>query len=124
MLSTMNKLEFGFWVKQEREKKNWSQADLARESGLYRSIINNIENGVSNSSPTTLKALARAFNYPPDLLFEFVNLLPAKPEPSPIKRALLHISEGLPNSDIQLAITLLEQRQEYYKKNPSAKPAK
>lgn len=124
MFPTMNKVEFGIFIRQEREKKNWSQADLARESGLYRSLINNIENGVSNPSPATLRSLANALNYPARLFFEFMNLLPVESELSPIKRALLHAADGLPESDVKLALSLLEQRQEYYKKNPGAKPAK
>jgi len=124
MFFTMNKIEFGIWVRQEREKKNWSQADLARESGLYRSLINNIENGVSESSPKTLKALAHAFDYPLDLLYEFVNLLPKKKELSAIKRKLAQVAEDVPDSDVEIAIALLEQRKEFYKKHPSIKPAK
>lgn len=124
MFTTMNKIEFGTWVRQEREKKNWSQSDLARESGLYRSIINNIETGKSNSAPATLTALANAFGYPPKFLFELVDLLPVEAELSPLKQKLLKISESLPDSDIELALSLLEQRQAFYKKNPNAKPIK
>lgn len=119
----MNKIEFGQWVKKERETRNWSQSDLARESGLYRSVINNIENGVSESTPKTLTALAKGFGYPVEYVFEVFGLLPPKPELSPVKRALLHVAEGLPDSDVKLALSLLEQREEYYKKNPGAKPA-
>lgn len=61
---------------------------------------------------------------PPDLLFEFVNILPAKSELSIIKRKLAHLAQDLPDTDIEMAIALLEQRTEYYKKHPSAKPAK
>lgn len=124
MFITMNKIEFGEWVRQQRTQHQWTQADLARESGLYRSLINNIENGVSESAPKTLSALARAFGFDAQYLFELVELLPPKTELSPIKRALLHVSEGLPDSDLQLALSLLEQRQDYYKKNPGVKPAK
>lgn len=124
MFATMNKVEFGIWVRQEREKRDWSQADLARESGLYRSIINNIENGVSQPKPETLSSLATALNYPPELLFEFMNILPVRSELSAIKRKLAHLAQDLPDSDIEMAIALLEQRTEYYKKHPAAKPAK
>ena len=121
----MNKVEFGIWIRSKREDKGWSQADLARESGLYRSIINNIENGVSNSSPATLNALAKALGQPPEMLFEMLNLLPAKNNLSEIKRRLIHVaeSEELLDSDIELVITLLEQRIDLYKKHPKAKPA-
>lgn len=124
MFSTMNKIEFGQWVREERNKHEWSQADLARESGLYRSLINNIENGVSESAPKTLTALGHAFGYSVEYMFEMVGLLPPKPELSPIKRKLSHLAEGLPDSDVEIAIALLEQRSEYYKKHPNIKPAK
>ena len=120
----MNKIEFGQWVRSEREKRKWSQADLARESGLYRSLINNIEGGVSESAPKTLKALGNAFNYDADYMFELVGLLPSKTELSPIKRMLLKLAKELPDSDIEMVISLLEQRTAYYKKNPRAKPSK
>ena len=124
MFSTMNKVEFGEWVRQQRSHRKWTQADLARESGLYRSLINNIENGVSESAPKTLSALAKAFGYEAQYLFELTEILPAKTKLSPARQKLLNMSNDLPESDIELATSLLEQRQEYYKKNPGAKPAK
>lgn len=124
MSNTMNKVEFGIWVRQEREKLGWSQADLAKASGLYRSLINNIESGKSRSTPETLTALANALNYPPSLLFELADYLPRQLDLSIIKRKLVHLAEELPDSDIESVIALLEQRQEYYKKNPQAKPSK
>lgn len=119
----MNKVEFGEWIRQQRSDRGWSQADLARESGLYRSLINNIENGVSEPAPKTLTALAKALNYEAQYLFELLGLLPQKAELSPIKRKLAHLAEDLPDSDVEIAITLLEQRQEYYRRNPKARPA-
>lgn len=92
----------------------------------------NIDSGVvtrllkaeREAKPDTLSAIAHALQLPVDLVFEKAGVLPPKPELSPIKRALLHAAEGLPESDVKLALSLLEQRQEFYKKNPNAKPAK
>ena len=126
MSFAMNKVEFGEWVRQQRTARNWSQAELARESGLYRSLINNIENGVSEPAPKTLTALAKAFKYEAQYLFELIELLPQKSKLSPTKRKLLHVAEAeeLVDRDIELAIALLEQRIEQYKKKPQARPAK
>lgn len=123
MFITMNKVEFGEWVRKERNNRDWSQADLARASGLYRSLINNIENGVSESAPKTLSALARAFGYEPQYLFELADLLPPKTELSPIKQKILKLTEDLPESDVEFILTLLEQRRDFYKKRPKARPA-
>ncbi len=43
MLLSMDKINFGEWLKLEREKREWSQSDLARFSGLHRQIINKKE---------------------------------------------------------------------------------
>lgn len=73
---------------------------------------------------TALRKIAKALNLPADFVFEKAGVLPPKPELSPIKRALIHLAEGMPDSDIEVAIAVLEQREEYYRKNPSARPVK
>ena len=73
---------------------------------------------------TALRKIAKALNLPADLVFEKAGVLPPKPELSPIKRALIHLAESMPDSDIEVALAVLERREEYYKKNPSARPAK
>lgn len=115
---------FGDWLLERLKEKNMSQSELARIAGLSKGTISNLINGTKGAGQDSLRAIAIALKLPPDLVFEKAGVLPIKPELSPIKRALLHAAEGLPESDLQLALSLLEQRQEYYKKNPQAKPAK
>lgn len=113
---------FGDWLLEQLKKKNISQSELARIAGLSKGTISNLINGTKGSGEESLIAVAQALNLPHDLVFEKAGKFPPKPELSPIKRALLHVAEGLPDSDVELAISILEQRAEYYKKNPSAKP--
>lgn len=115
---------FSKWLDGQLKERNWKPADLSRESGLASAVISNLLNGHRNLGEKTGKAIARALKLPVDLVFEKAGILPPKTELSPIKRALLHASEGLPDSDVQIALSILEQRQEYYKKNPGAKPVK
>jgi transcriptional regulator with XRE-family HTH domain len=112
------------WLKDELAKRKWKQADLVRESNLDSAVISNIINQKRNAGETTARAIAKALNLPVDFVFEKLGILPPKADLSPARRALLHASEGLPDSDIELAITLLEQRNDFYKKNPSTKPVK
>lgn len=119
----MTKLDFADWLRAELEKRDWSQAELARQSNISPAQITRLLNGERGIGENGIIAIARALKLPVDLVFEKAGLLPPKPELSPIKRKLAHIAEDLPDSDVELAITLLEQRQEYYKKNPKAKPA-
>lgn len=115
---------FGQWLTEELEKRDMNQSDLARASNITTAQISRIISGRRGVGEQALTAIAHALRLPPDLVFEKAGVLPPKTELSPIKRALLHAAEGLPESDLQLALSLLEQRQEFYKKNPNAKPAK
>jgi transcriptional regulator with XRE-family HTH domain len=52
-------------VKQLREARGWTQAELARRLGLDQSQVNRLESGKSrNPTQKTLEALARAFELP------------------------------------------------------------
>lgn len=116
--------KFSKWLSEQMNKADMSQADLARASGLTRSTISYWLSPKSKSpDEAALRKIATAFKLPPELVFEKAGLLPPKPELSPIKRKLIHVAGDLPDSDVELAIGLLEQRQEYYKKNPKARPA-
>jgi len=115
---------FGMWLLKELEERNMSQSDLARACSITTAQISRIISGTRSAGKDSLTAIAHALRLPPDLVFEKAGVLPPKLELSPIKRALLHAAEGLPDSDLQLALSLLEQRQQYYKKNPQSKPVK
>lgn len=115
---------FAKWLDQELKNRDWKPADLSRASGLRSAVISNLLNGHRNVGEKTGNAIARALKVPVDLVFEKAGMIPPKPDLSPIKRKLAHVAEDLPDSDVELAITLLEQRQEYYKRNPQARPTK
>jgi len=48
-------------VRREREARNWTQKELAREAGLSRSAVQKIETGERKPNLATAKKLARAF---------------------------------------------------------------
>jgi transcriptional regulator with XRE-family HTH domain len=118
--------KFSDWLLKQMEEKDWSQADLARAADLTRSTISYYLSPKSKSpDEAALRKLAHAFKLPPEFVFEKAGLLPPKPELSVAKQRLLHVaeSEELLDSDIDLVVTLLEQRIELYRKNPKARPA-
>ncbi|MFT8610543.1 MAG: helix-turn-helix transcriptional regulator [Liquorilactobacillus nagelii] len=51
-----------------REKKNWTQADLAKHIGLENSAISKIESGVRKVSSTELQNFASVFGVSTDYL--------------------------------------------------------
>lgn len=118
----MNK--FGEWLIEELKKRNMNQSDLARASNITTAQISRIISGSRGVGEQALTAISHALKLPADMVFEKAGILPPKIEQSPIKRKLAHLAESLPDSDVEMVIALLEQRSEYYKKNPNAKPVK
>jgi transcriptional regulator with XRE-family HTH domain len=55
-------IALGRRVKKLREKKGWTQADLAAASGLERSHISEIENGHILPNIVTLQTLAKSLH--------------------------------------------------------------
>lgn len=107
MFLAMNIIDFTHWIQSEREKRGWSQSDLARFSGLNRAVINKIETG-TEPLPKTLTAIARAFHLPISLVFEKAGLLPPSSDLSPKKRELLARLETADEATVQTVIELLE----------------
>ena len=67
---------FSEWMQNERQERDWSQADLARYAGISRAIVNKIENGANTPSPETITSIARALGVPLTLAFRKAGLLP------------------------------------------------
>jgi len=76
----MDKINFGEWLRIEREKRDWSQSDLARFSGLHRQIINKTESGVSEPALKTYIALAAAFNISLITVLRAADEIPSTPD--------------------------------------------
>jgi len=56
-------------VREEREKRGWTQAELAARSGFSRKTINTIENRVFSPSALVALRLAEALEVPFETLF-------------------------------------------------------
>ena len=115
---------FGDWLLKQLREKQISQSELARLAGVSKGTISNLINGTKGAGQDSLSAIARALHLPAELVFEKAGVLPPKQELSPIKRAVLYLAQDLPDSDLQMVLALLEQRTDYYKQHPEAKPAK
>ncbi|HWH60449.1 MAG TPA: helix-turn-helix transcriptional regulator [Terriglobales bacterium] len=61
--------ELGARVRALRQKKGWSQEDLAHESGLARSFTGAIERGEKDVRLSTLAKLANTLRIPISQLF-------------------------------------------------------
>ena len=56
-------------IREEREARGWTQADLAAKIGVSRKTVNTVENGVFVPSTVIALNLAAALNVPVETLF-------------------------------------------------------
>jgi transcriptional regulator with XRE-family HTH domain len=66
---------FNTWLLEKLKEKDWSQADLARRSGLTRGAVSNYVNG-RTPDEQSLRKIAKAFSVPPENVFRAAGLLP------------------------------------------------
>jgi transcriptional regulator with XRE-family HTH domain len=121
----MTKEEFITWLKKEILMRGWSPAEFSRQSKISPAQVTRLLNGERWIGEKGLSSIAKALNYPADLVFEKAGFLPPNPELSPVKRKLAHLAKDLPDSEVEIAISLLEHlNREYRKTHPQTKPAK
>jgi transcriptional regulator with XRE-family HTH domain len=70
---------FNDWILSQLQEHDWSQADLARASGLTTGAISNYING-RTPDKTALRKLAKAFKLPPETVFRAAGILPPEPD--------------------------------------------
>ena len=56
-------------LKEERQRRQLTQQELAKISGVDRSTITRLERGATRASPVTMSKLARALKVKPSALF-------------------------------------------------------
>ncbi len=79
------------WLLNEMDKRGMSQADLARASGLSKTAISKIISESRAPGHEASSAIAKAFNFPPEIVFRKAGLLPEKGEEPPELKELTHL---------------------------------
>jgi transcriptional regulator with XRE-family HTH domain len=79
MAPISSQLAFSKWLQAELDKRQWSQAELARASGLSRAVINKLLNAKTFPAPVTLEGLARALKIPVETAYRAAGILPEIP---------------------------------------------
>lgn len=72
----MEKQAFAEWLRYELEKRDWSQSDLSRISGISPTQIGRIFSGERNLGLDSLVALAKALTVSPMVIIRKIGLLP------------------------------------------------
>lgn len=71
------------WLNSELDQRGWSRAVLAKKSGVSQSTLSLIYSEQRDPGTETCRAIAGAFNYPPDFVFRKAGLLPELEDPQP-----------------------------------------
>jgi len=98
MFPTVN-TEFNGWLLKELEKRDWTQSDLARASGLSRGFISNLLNDMRQPGADACVAIAAALKIPPEVVLRKAGILPEKSENSPRADEALHLFNQLNEND-------------------------
>jgi len=94
MLSMDN---FGEWLLDVLKKKELSQSDLSRLSGLSRGTISNIVSGTRGRGPESVAAIARALKIPEDDVFRAAGLLNTKSNEDPWVKEMAYKLNMIPS---------------------------
>jgi len=96
---------FATWLANELEKRDMSQSDLARASGVTRAMVSKTINGKSGVSAKSFANISRALNLPLEFVFEKAGLLPPSGL-SEAQRELIELVREMPDEDVDALIEL------------------
>jgi transcriptional regulator with XRE-family HTH domain len=99
--------KFAEWLMQRLDEKGWSQSDLARRANIARGTISNILNGTRAVGPDTCLSIAKALNYPPEVVFRKAGILPPQDNQDETTQQAVHIFTQLSPHYQDIALDLL-----------------
>lgn len=106
---------FSDWLLEEMNKRGWSQAELARASGLNRqSVSDYVNRRRTNPEPEALVALAQAFKISPVTIFRKAGLLPEGGEQASFEDWQHLLNQLMPDEQEemrQIIVMKIERRQ-------------
>ena len=98
---------FGKWLLAELEKREWSQADLARAAKVSRSSISEIVSGQRQIGKRTATAIATALKLPPEQVFRAAGILPPVQNADEDIEEIIHLAKPLSKEDKQAVIDFI-----------------
>ena len=94
----MNKT-FPHWILEQMESREWSQAELARRSGLSRTAISDVISGKTGPGYHLCVSIGTALELPPENIMRVAGLLPPYPDIDEDIKQILDSVAKLPKSD-------------------------
>lgn len=96
------------YLESNLRQRGWTQADLARKSGLDSSLVSNFFAGRRNVGAASAVSIARAFNVAPEIVFRKAGLLPNVPESTAEEEQLLYLFRQLSDYDREAVLNFVE----------------
>ena len=99
------------WIIDEREKREWSQADLARKVGVTRQTINDYESRRrANPDERILVKISTVFGYPPEYLSRLAGQLPPALEIDEDMEQIMRELEKLTKTEQQEVLAFIRMK--------------
>lgn len=100
-------VEFKEWLAWELDERDWSYSELARRAGVSAQQVSFVMNDRRNPGPEFALGIARAFNIPPEFVFERAGLLPTSSVNSPNLKEATHLFLQLSNRQQQDILVMM-----------------
>jgi transcriptional regulator with XRE-family HTH domain len=102
---------FGDWLTKKMEEREWSQADLARASGLTRQAIGYYL-GPKSKRPDeeALKLIAKAFKVPIEQAYRAAGILPPEKKRKETIEEIEHALDDLSEGELQEFLSYVRWR--------------
>lgn len=125
---TIVDMAFNDWLLAHLKASNWSQAELAKRSGLTRGAVSNYING-RTPAEGALRKIAHALHVSPETVFRAAGLLPPKAEADELTERVEHIlgsykyPETKERALAYLEFLRIEEEKGEYRVKPAKHPA-
>jgi len=119
-------MKFNDWILNQLNQKDWSQADLARASGLTRGAVSKY---LTDRIPDedALRKIAKAFKLPPEDVFRAAGVLPPAgddPWAETMKHKISHLTGTRREMAERLLNTLIDEQDRETRTSPKITPSK
>jgi integrase len=96
------------FIKNELEKRNWTNADLARNCGISQAQISRILNKGYQPGLDFFNSVADVFNYPKEIVFRLAGILPNESEKDIYQKRILNLLEQLDENEKHLVFDFIQ----------------
>ena len=115
---------FRTWLLGELKKRDWTNAELARRSGLSEGGLGNVINGRRNPTPDTCRKIAKALKIPESEVFRRAGILhePPPPEENLTLGEILEYLSEFDDDELDALKEYIEYRYQVQKQRGLLKP--